>query len=162
MNLRLSLKSFILRLLLLIFLTGYLGSAVSLFAQVHAQTGDKPPCTYEDFKNLQPGQAFPDKCRPNGLIGFPGGNNKENPSYKSEDVQNALTRIIDIVMPFLGILAVLMIVINGVRMVANASNETKAKEAQKNAIWAAGGLLMIILSYAIITGVIRLVYFLLP
>lgn len=113
-------------------------------------------CTFDG--NWKIGDPLPAGCRPDGVLdlGTTSGN------YKVDGVRNFLNIMINNILPLIGIIAVMFIVINAFKMVANAGNDAKAKEAQKGVVWASVGLLGIILSYAIITSVIRLVYEVVP
>ncbi len=53
-------------------------------------------------------------------------------------------------------LAVLMLVIGGLRYVTSHGDQTQAEEAKKNITWAIIGLIVIILSWAIIENIIRI------
>jgi uncharacterized membrane protein len=89
-------------------------------------------------------------CKPEGTAGFT--------DYTPIGIQGYIMGILNVLFPFLGIVAVLFIVISGFKMVVQSHNEQKAKEAQKGLTWAIIGLLATILAYAIITSIIRLIY----
>jgi len=93
-------------------------------------------------------------CKPEGTAGW--GSTPED--YKPTGIQGSIMGILNVLFPFLGIVAVLFIVISGFKMVVQSHNEQKAKEAQKGLTWAIIGLLATILAYAIITSIIRLIY----
>jgi len=56
-----------------------------------------------------------------------------------------------------GPLAVLMIVVGGVRFIISRGDQTQMEEAKKNITWAIIGLLVIAVSYIIVTNVITLI-----
>lgn len=121
-----------------------------------ADTPPPPGCSFDSTWKI--GDPLPASCLPTGVpsLGTTSGN------YQIDGVRNFLNVTITSILPLLGLVAVMFIVVNAFKMVANAGNDAKAKEGQKGVIWAAGGLLAIILSYAIITAVIRLVYQVVP
>lgn len=110
--------------------------------QVHAQ------CSFNPNWN---GPGLPPGCQPTGTVGGP-------VFGDILDIQWYINSVLNVLLPILGLVAVLFIVIDGLKMVIHSSNDTKRKEAQKGVIWAAIGLLATILTYAVITAVIRLVY----
>jgi len=105
-------------------------------------------CTFpSDWDSQQP---LPPGCQPEGTLNLS--------TYTPTGIQEYIMGMLNVLFPFLGIVAVLFIVISGFKMVIQSHNEQKAKEAQKGLTWAIIGLLATILAYAIITSIIKLIY----
>lgn len=96
--------------------------------------------------------ALPPDCKPVGVATTGG-------TYDVLGIQGWINIILNVVFPIIGLFAVYFIVANGLNMVMHANNETKAKESQKGLTWGVLGLLTTILAYALITSLVRFVYF---
>jgi len=77
-----------------------------------------------------------------------------NPGLGTQDVVATVTNIIQIVIGFLGVIAIIIVLIGGFKWMTSAGNEEKVSEAKK--LLGAGviGLVIILAAYAITTFVI--------
>ena len=86
------------------------------------------------------------------------------PGYVNSDVDaeskvhNLIFNTIDLILLVAGIVAVVFIVISGVRMSAVFGNQTQIDGARRGLIWACTGLILIILSWAIVENATRIIY----
>ncbi len=70
---------------------------------------------------------------------------------KQNNITGLIAHLVQIAMGLIGVVAVLMIVIAGFRMVLSRGNESAVKNAQETIKWAVIGLVIAVLSYSIIT-----------
>jgi len=91
--------------------------------------------------------------KPSVLPGFV--NSNANAESK---VNHIAFRILDIILLFSGILSVFFITLSGVRFTFAIGSQDQIDGAKRNLIWSILGLLAVILSWAVITNVIRFVY----
>lgn len=73
----------------------------------------------------------------------------------SIDLQDVLTSLADYLLPFVAVFAVLMIVIGGIYRATAAGDEERIEKAKKMIKFAIIGLLVAVLSYAIVKIVIN-------
>jgi len=73
---------------------------------------------------------------------------------KNESLQNTIANIINIVLGFLGIIAVIIILAGGFKWMTASGNEDQVGEARKMIIQAVAGLAVIFLAYIIANFVI--------
>jgi hypothetical protein len=76
-------------------------------------------------------------------------NNIINP-LTSPDIQSFIVTVIQNFLAIVGVLAVVMIIVNGFRYVVAAGNEEMIKKAKSGLIWSIGGFITVVLSYAIL------------
>jgi glucan phosphoethanolaminetransferase (alkaline phosphatase superfamily) len=69
-------------------------------------------------------------------------------------VTDIIKSIINIILVFAGILAVLMIVIGGIRYITSDGDSSRASQAKNTILYAIIGLIVAILSYAIVNFVL--------
>ena len=78
------------------------------------------------------------------------------PQPHSSDLGPILQNVINWILGIAGLLAVLMLVIGGVRYVISAGNPTQTEGAKKTIIYALVGIVVIILAYVLVNTVIGL------
>lgn len=76
----------------------------------------------------------------------------------SSAVNTGIAKIIEMILYLIGGLSVIMIVIGGFRYVASFGNDTLQEGAKKTILYAVMGLVAVILSYAIVSNIITLLY----
>lgn len=72
--------------------------------------------------------------------------------------EDIIYNVIDYIFILAGILAVIFIIIAAIRMIANLGNEESVTSAKNMIYYAIGGLLAIVLSYALVTNIIRYLF----
>lgn len=70
------------------------------------------------------------------------------------DVKTSITKVINYLLTFLGILAVIMIIYAGILMIMAQGEEENVEKGKKIIIWAVVGIIVITLSYAIVNFVV--------
>ena len=75
---------------------------------------------------------------------------------QNEDVRDAAVDIIRYLMTFLGLIAVVVILLGGFKWLTAAGNEDKIAEAKKTIIAGVIGLVIILAAFAIVTFVIQI------
>jgi preprotein translocase subunit SecG len=95
------------------------------------------------FAQQQPGDGGTD------VFGGSGGGIK-NPLQGSSSITDVLKRVINWMLGLVGFLALIALIIGGLRMIMDFGNEEQVKKAKKTIMWAVIGLMVVILSYAII------------
>jgi len=82
--------------------------------------------------------------------------------YSSADAESKanyfLFKVIDGILMLAGILAVVLIVLSGVRFVTAAGSQDLVDGAKRNLQWAILGLLIVILSWALVTNFVRFLF----
>ncbi|MCC7432273.1 hypothetical protein IT412_01985 [Candidatus Peregrinibacteria bacterium] len=73
----------------------------------------------------------------------------------ASDARTLVLRIVNFFLGFLGLLAVLMIIYGGVLIVTSAGDSEKAGKGKKILLYAAIGILIILLSFAIVSTVLN-------
>lgn len=73
----------------------------------------------------------------------------------ANDARTLVLRIVNFFLGFLGLLAVLMIIYGGVLVVTSAGDPEKAGKGKKILLYAAIGILIILLSFAIVSTVLN-------
>ena len=98
---------------------------------------------------------------PEGAVTFDDDRNRTTPTYEYS-IQgfrnNIVFRITSVLLGIAGIVAVYFIVANGFFLVVSAGQEDKVTQHKKGLMWAIAGLLLIILSYSIISFIINLTF----
>jgi len=69
------------------------------------------------------------------------------------DVHDALTSVIQTVLTFLGIIAVLVIVVAGIRLIIGGADEQQREKARNAVLYAVIGLILVLLAGAIVNFV---------
>ena len=69
------------------------------------------------------------------------------------DIHGALTKVIEQILTFLGIIAVLVIVIAGIRLIVGGADEGQREKARNAILYAVIGLIVILLAGAIVRWV---------
>ena len=92
------------------------------------------------------------------FLGSTGENELENPNQVQSpigatDLEGAITTIINVFLGVAFVLAVVMIVYSGYRMIFSAGNEEQVTRAKTILRWAIIGIIVIVLSYAILNGI---------
>ena len=86
---------------------------------------------------------------------FGGGEGADRPDVAtSAEFRSAATSFLNYFLGFLGLIAVVMIVYAGVLMVTAQGEEEQLGKGKKIILWAVIGLVVIMLSYAIVTMVV--------
>ena len=78
-------------------------------------------------------------------------------STNNTDLRSAVVSLINYFLGFLGLVAVIVIIFSGVKLVASQGNDGKVKEAQKTILYAALGLLIVFFAYAIVNFIVNIV-----
>ncbi|MBP9717902.1 hypothetical protein KBD59_01260 [Candidatus Gracilibacteria bacterium] len=100
------------------------------------------------------GMGLNPDLRPNSAPTISG--NKEDPYTNFDEARVKLTqRVVNIVLGVAGVIAVYFIVNSGFALVISSGSEEAVTQHKKSITWALLGLLLIILSYSIITFVIK-------
>jgi hypothetical protein len=102
------------------------------------------PLTTGAFALLSAGQAF--ATQTDGVFG-------DNPGDDLNLADDARAGVVDIlsgVLDFMALVAVVVIVIAGIRMVVSSGNEDATGAAKKTILWAVIGLIVILLAGAIV------------
>lgn len=73
---------------------------------------------------------------------------------KNDDAANMIQTVINILLFVLGMIAVIMIVVGGIRYTTSNGNSTQVKEAKDTVLYAVVGLIVAILSYTIVNFVL--------
>ncbi len=86
----------------------------------------------------------------------PCGSNGSSAVCKSQgdDAKKTITNVINIILTILGMIAVIMIVIGGIRYTTSNGNASQTKEAKDTIIYAVIGIVVAVMSYAIVNFVI--------
>ena len=79
-------------------------------------------------------------------------------SYGTEDAQNFVLQIIGGLLNFVAIIAVVMLIIAGLRLVISLGNQESLQAAKKNVLWTLGGLAIVILALLIVQNITEKVY----
>ena len=79
-------------------------------------------------------------------------------SYGTEDAQNFVLQIIGGLLNFVAIIAVVMLIIAGLRLVISLGNQESLQAAKKNVVWTLGGLAIVILALLIVQNITEKVY----
>ncbi len=74
-----------------------------------------------------------------------------NPPTKQTDLSTIIANLINFILGVAGSLALIALVIGGVMYMTSVGDEQKATQAKKYIFWAIAGLVVILLSYIIIT-----------
>ena len=84
------------------------------------------------------------------------GSNSDSAVCKSQgdSATNMITTVINILLYLVGIIAVIMIVIGGVRYTTSNGNATHVKEAKDTILYAIVGLIVAMMAYAIVNFVV--------
>jgi type IV secretory pathway VirB2 component (pilin) len=69
------------------------------------------------------------------------------------DIHGALTNVIEKILTFLGIIAVLVIVIAGIRLIIGGADESQREKARNAILYAVIGLIVVLLAGAIVRWV---------
>jgi type IV secretory pathway VirB2 component (pilin) len=104
--------------------------------------------------------TLPALAQPNDVYGINNVNNGLNNSLPGAgtDLRTVAARIINFVLGFLGIIAVVIILFGGFKWMTAAGNEDKVAEARKLLVAGVIGLVIILAAWAISTFVIGAVY----
>ncbi len=78
-------------------------------------------------------------------------------STNNTDLRSGVVSLINYFLGFLGLVAVIVIIFSGVKLVASQGNDGKVKEAQKTILYAALGLLIVFFAYAIVNFIVSIV-----
>lgn len=84
-------------------------------------------------------------------------NNQDNAICKAQTTDSAtnmVTIVINILLYIIGIIAVIMIVVGGVRYTVSNGNASQVKEAKDTILYAVIGLIVAIMAYAIVNFVL--------
>ena len=73
---------------------------------------------------------------------------------QGDDAKKTITNVINIILTILGMIAVIMIVIGGIRYTTSNGNASQTKEAKDTIIYAVIGIVVAVMSYAIVNFVI--------
>ena len=96
-------------------------------------------------------------------VGFAQPNSVLNPldrpqaSANNTDLRSAVLSLINYFLGFLGLVAVIVIIISGVQLVASQGNDSAVKKAQKTIGYAALGLLIVFFAYAIVNFIVNII-----
>ncbi len=75
-------------------------------------------------------------------------------AQKTDDPQSMIQIVINILLTIIGIIAVIMIVVGGIRYTLSNGNASQLKEAKDTILYAVIGLIIAIMSYAIVNFVL--------
>ena len=79
----------------------------------------------------------------------------DKPAVVSQtNLRQGIVNIINYILLFLGLIAVIYIIWAGIKMVTSGGNDGKVKEAQKSITFALMGILVVFLAYAIVNWVV--------
>jgi hypothetical protein len=78
----------------------------------------------------------------NGINGIPGGNNV--------DVKQIIINVIKFILDFLAVLAVIFIIIAGIRLIASQGDESAKDKAKKSIIYVVAGLIVVLISRVLV------------
>ncbi len=78
-------------------------------------------------------------------------------SANNTDLRSAVLSLMNYFLGFLGLVAVIVIIISGVKLVASQGNDAAVKSAQKTIGYAALGLLIVFFAYAIVNFIVNIV-----
>lgn len=78
-------------------------------------------------------------------------------SANNTDLRSGVISLINYFLGFLGLIAVIVIIFSGVKLVASQGNDGKVKEAQKTILYAALGLLIVFFAYAIVNFIVNVI-----
>lgn len=81
-------------------------------------------------------------------------NSSEICQSKGDDASRMIKDVINLLLYILGIIAVIMIVIGGIRFTTSSGNAGQQKEARETVIYSAVGLVVALLSFAIVNVVL--------
>jgi len=70
-------------------------------------------------------------------------------------IRALILRIVDFILLFLGLLAVIMIIYGGITYVSSAGNQEKVDQAKKIIMYAIVGIIIVLISFALVNTVIR-------
>jgi|SRR5581483_12007108 len=87
-----------------------------------------------------------------GLFGFGGGG-----ISSSQSLPELISNVVKIMLMFAGIIAVVFIIIGGYQYITSAGNDEAAEKGKKTLVNAIIGIVVIVLSYAIISVITNLV-----
>ncbi len=76
---------------------------------------------------------------------------------KNDEIRKAVTTIINYFLTFLGLLAVVIVIYAGFRMVAFAGNDGEVKKSQKTIVFTGVGIVIILISYAIVNFFVNVI-----
>jgi hypothetical protein len=82
---------------------------------------------------------------------------EENEAYTAAGTKYFILNILGYVLKFVAVLAVLMLVVSGIRFVIAGGNQESISAAKKNALWSLGGLLIVIISLLLVENVGKIV-----
>ena len=105
-------------------------SAISAIYALHAQT------VFAQSQGTQTGSIAP----LNPIDNLPG----------DTDLASLLTKIINYFLGLVGLIAVLMLIIGGIRYVTSGGNEQTVEKAKSTILYAIIGIVIVVLSYAIV------------
>jgi len=78
-------------------------------------------------------------------------------SANNTDLRTGVISILNYFLGFLGLVAVIVIIVAGVKLVTSQGNDSAVKSAQKTILYAALGLLLVFFAYAIVNFIVSLV-----
>ncbi len=73
------------------------------------------------------------------------------------DIDSTLTGILELLFEIGGVLAVIAIVYSGIMYITAGGDSAKAGQARKNLTWAVTGLIVMILSYSIVSWIAEII-----
>jgi hypothetical protein len=91
--------------------------------------------------------------KPDVLPGF-----GRDSSDASSKVNYIVFRIVDVLLILAGILAVFFITLSGVRFVVGVGSQSQLDAAKRTLLWSVLGLIAVILSWALVTNVIKVLF----
>ena len=101
-----------------------------------------------------PGDVFDNACTASKSSAYPDG----NPAVcgnKGDGLFGIIKTVIQVLLIVAGVVAVIMIIIGGIRYVTSSGDQAHVKGAKDTILYAVVGLAVTILSYAIVTWVIK-------
>lgn len=75
----------------------------------------------------------------------------------SQSLSDLIVRVIDLLLTFAGVVAIVFVVIGGYQYIASGGNEEAAEKGKKTLINAIIGIVVVVLAYAIINVLVNLV-----
>ena len=87
---------------------------------------------------------------------MPGG--RETAASAETKISEAIQFFINLILYASGIIAVLILVIAGIKYITSLGNQERMDSAKKTITYALIGLLAVILAYALVTNIIDLIY----